>query len=85
MTTNPNNPDAKPDDFEERMNYFVTKLILLWRNDHEEAYRWLMGRDKFLRLFLLTVLLSLSQDPETFPNLQQESKDLIDYFKSKTP
>ncbi len=79
----PYNPDAKPEDFEGRMSYFVSKLIVLWRDDKENAYDWLMGRDKVLRLFLLTVVLALSEDPETKPDLRIECKHFIDYFKAK--
>ena len=77
------NPDAKPDDFEDRMSYFVSKLIILWRDDKENAYKWLMGRNKVLRLLLLTVFLALSEDPETIPGLRIDCKDFNEYFKAK--
>ena len=79
----PHIPDAKPEDFEGRMSYFVSKLIVLWRDDKDNAYAWLMGRDKVLRLFLLTVLLALAEDRETLPNIRTECKDFIEYFKAK--
>ena len=79
----PHIPDAKPDDFEGRISYFVSKLIVLWRDDKENAYVWLMGREKVLRLFLLTVLLALSEDRETVPGLRIECKHFIEYFKAK--